>query len=167
MSQEQGAHDSEHSQLRELIVEHLFIGELLRLCWRRKLFDVEVLRSETDAFGYDLILERAGRVRHIQLKSVKLGGKTSEWKVSLGLLAKPGGCVICIVVGDDDLSFDHFLWFGDAQGKLPDIQDLKVAKHSKANAEGVKLERSNHRVVRRGKFKLLRTMDEVLTHLFN
>ena len=47
---------SEHSMLRELIIEHLFIGEGLRKLWRRGITDVEVLRSEIDTFGYDLVI---------------------------------------------------------------------------------------------------------------
>jgi len=52
---------SEHSTLRELIVEHLFIGEGLRKFWRCGITDVEVARSEIDAFGYDLVMSRGTR----------------------------------------------------------------------------------------------------------
>jgi hypothetical protein len=74
-----------HSMLRERIVEHRFIGEALRLCWIHGVTDVEVLRSESDAFGYDLVMERGGIVRHIQLKTALVGGKNDEVKVSLKL----------------------------------------------------------------------------------
>ncbi|HEX3673682.1 MAG TPA: hypothetical protein VHU87_05365 [Rhizomicrobium sp.] len=57
------------SSLREKIVEHVFIGEALRMLWRKKIFDAEILRSEFDAFGYDLVLERGDTTRHVQLKS--------------------------------------------------------------------------------------------------
>ena len=43
-----------HSVLREVILEHLLIGELLRVLWRRGITDAEILRSEFDAGGYDL-----------------------------------------------------------------------------------------------------------------
>ncbi len=45
-----------HSTLRERIVEHAFVGDALRLLWRSGVVDVEVLRSEFDAHGYDLLL---------------------------------------------------------------------------------------------------------------
>ena len=43
-----GEHDAHfrHSVLRERIVEHVFIGEVLRRLWVRGITDVEVLRSE-------------------------------------------------------------------------------------------------------------------------
>jgi hypothetical protein len=155
-----------HSMLRERIVEHRFIGEALRLCWIHGVTDVEVLRSESDAFGYDLVMERGGIVRHIQLKTVLVGGKNDEVKVSLKLAEKPGGCVIWIFLGAD-LSFDHFLWFGGAPGTpLPDLHGFKVAKHTKGNADGKKAERPAHRLVCRAQFAKLISLDDVLVHLF-
>lgn len=47
-----------HSTLRERIVEHVFVSEALRTIWRRGITDVEVLRSEVDAHGYDLVMGR-------------------------------------------------------------------------------------------------------------
>lgn len=40
-----------HSTLRERVVEHVFVGEALRLLWQLGITDVEVLRSEFDAGG--------------------------------------------------------------------------------------------------------------------
>ena len=39
-----------HSILRERIVEHVFVGDALRELWCLGVTDVEVLRSEFDAF---------------------------------------------------------------------------------------------------------------------
>jgi hypothetical protein len=58
-----------HSTLRKRIAEHVFIGEALRALWRRGIMDVEVLRSEFDAHGYDLVMGRGAIVRHIQFKT--------------------------------------------------------------------------------------------------
>jgi len=60
---------STHSTLRERIVEHVFVGEALRTLWRRGIVDVEVLRPEFDAHGYDLVIARGDIIRHIQLKT--------------------------------------------------------------------------------------------------
>jgi hypothetical protein len=59
----------QHSTLRERIVEHVFVGDALRTLWRRGVVDVEVLRPEFDAHGYDLVMARGPIVRHIQFKS--------------------------------------------------------------------------------------------------
>jgi hypothetical protein len=142
-----------HSMLRERIVEHVFIGEMLRMLWRKGVMDVEVLRSESDAYGYDLVLCRADVVRHVQLKTMRLGGKAREVKVGLRLAEKPSGCVVWIIV-TDNLDLDHFLWFGGQPGEqMPGIHDLKVAKHTKGNALGEKLERPLHRVVQARAFE--------------
>jgi hypothetical protein len=39
---------------------------------------VEKLRSEVDAAGYDLILESGGVIRHVQLKAIRRGARTSK-----------------------------------------------------------------------------------------
>ena len=155
-----------HSVLRERIVEHIFVGEILRTLWRRKIMDAEVLRSEFDAGGYDLVMGRQGIVRHIQLKTMTAGGKTSNVKVGLKLAEKLSGCVIGIIV-TPDLQLDSYLWFGGAPGEpLPDIGSMKIAKHTKANAQGKKNERLNHRLLPRNNFEQLKALDDVLIRLF-
>jgi hypothetical protein len=105
-------------------------------------------------------------VRHIQFKSVMEDGKAANVKVSLKLMEKPSGCVLWIVLSRK-LELKSYRWFGGAPGELlPDIRDLKKAKHSKGNAAGIKLERPDHRIVPRGRFKQLETLDAVLTRLF-
>jgi hypothetical protein len=59
----------ENSTLREHIVEHLFVGDVLRALWCRGVTDIEVLRSEFDSHGYDLVMGSGGIVRHIQFKT--------------------------------------------------------------------------------------------------
>ena len=43
---------------------------------------------------------------------------------------------------------------------------MRVAQHTKANAEGIKLERPDHRVIPRSRFESLGSLDEVLQRLF-
>jgi hypothetical protein len=57
------------SGARENLIEHVFLGELLRGPWRKNVRDLEVLRPEVDSSGYDLALEFKGVTRHVQLKS--------------------------------------------------------------------------------------------------
>src|SRR6516225_10227419 len=84
--------NSTHSTLRERIVEHVFVGEALRRLWQRNVIDVEVLRSEFDAHGYDLVLSRGHVVRHIQFKTGQK--KPRNVTVPLQLADKPSGCVV-------------------------------------------------------------------------
>src|SRR5688572_30054517 len=100
-----------HSTLRERIVEHVFVGAALQRLWQRGVTDVEVLRSEFDAGGYDLVMSLRKIVRHIQFKTVTVGGKATSVKVSTKLAEKPSGCVIWIVV-TRELDLQSYLWFG-------------------------------------------------------
>lgn len=163
---EAGDSHSLHSTLRERIVEHVFVGDLLRSLWRRGITEAEVLRSEFDAGGYDLVVAFQRIVRHIQFKSTVAGGKAANVKVNLKLTEKPSGCVIWIIV-TPDLRFDHFLWLGGAPGlPLPGIEQFRIVKHTKGNAAGVKLERPNHRVIPRGQFERLNSLEAVIERLF-
>ena len=155
-----------HSVLRERIIEHDFVGNALRRLWQLGVTDVHVLRSEFDADGYDIVMSRGRILRHIQFKSVLDVGKTSHTKISLKLSDQPSGCVVWIVVtsGLDPVSY---LWFGGRPGEpLPEIRDMKVAKHTKGNAEGVKVPRPDHRTVLRSRFEALPSLDDVLRRLF-
>lgn len=154
-----------HSTLRENIIEHLFAGELLRRLWQRDILDAEILKSEFDAGGYDLVLSCRNVTRHIQLKVSRHYGSRSDVNVSKRLAEKPSGCVVWIIV-DDDLNFQGYRWFGDSLGgPLPSIAEMKVLKHTKANAQGVKNERTGHRVIKQSNFERLDHMDKLLERL--
>jgi hypothetical protein len=160
-----------HSTLRERIVEHVFIGDALRRLWQLGVMDVEVLRSEFDAGGYDLVMSRGKLIRHIQFKSVLADGKAARTSISLKLMEKPSGCVIWIVV-TPELDRQSYLWLGGLPGEplqaalRDDIKDLPMAKHTKCNAGGTKAEKPNHRVVPRSRFVHLDGIDAVLQRLF-
>src|ERR1700730_13816480 len=97
-----------HSSLRERIIEHIFVGDALRELWRDGFTDVEVLRSEFDAHGYDLVMSRGPVVRHIQFKT-STRSKPSRVSVSRSLFEKPSGCVVWIRVSAD-LKLEPFYW---------------------------------------------------------
>jgi hypothetical protein len=154
-----------HSTLRERIVEHAFVGDALRLLWRRGVADVEVLRPEFDAHGYDLVMARGAVVRHIQLKT---GKQKRPGKVSLplALAAKPSGCAVWIRV-TDALDMGPYHWFGGAPGEpLPPIDAFPAPRRATHNSLGVRPERRNHREVPGTAFRRLETLDEVLAELF-
>ena len=155
-----------HSTLREKIVEHVFVGDALRRLWQHGVTDVEVLRSEFDAGGYDLVMSRGRIVRHIQFKTSMVNGKAASIKASLKLLEKPSGCIIWIMV-TPELKLDSYRWLGGPPGDpLPDIRDMRVAKHTKANAKGKKAERPDQRIISRSQFDSLGSLGEVLERLF-
>lgn len=155
----------EKSSRREEYAEYVFLGALVQEAWIRDV-DLTILRSQTDADGYDLVLETEKVTRHVQLKTSGIDATTSNQKVSLKLGGRPSGCVVWIILNPDTLHLDHFRWFGGKPGQpLPDLGN-KVAKHTRANAEGVKSERSNHRVLSKGRFTELSTVAALFDTLF-
>jgi len=162
---EAAAHSSD-SSLREQALGHVFLGQLLTFMWRSGARDIEVLKSEVDRGGYDLVLEANGIIRHVQLKSSFRGSKVREVDVSTKLLRKPGGCILWLEFDRESLTIERFHWFGGKAGTaLPDL-GLRVSRHSKGNSNGEKNERPIHRVLTRGRFEALANIGEVVESLF-
>lgn len=167
VSDEQNTHYLQ-STLREKIIEHVFVGDALRRLWQRGITDVEVLRSEFDAGGYDLVMSRGKVVRHIQFKTSKIGGKRRSITASVKLMDKPSGCIIWLFV-DPNLNIKSYRWYGNAPGiALNDISGFPTAKHTKGDSNGNKKKRPDQRVVTLTKFLKddLKTIDQVLDRLF-
>lgn len=154
------------SSLREKIIEYAFVGELLRILWRRGRRDIEVLRAEVDRGGYDLVLHCNGVSRHVQLKSSHREAATAKVTVNLKLAEKTSGCVIWILFDQETLELGPFLWLGGKPGEaVPDL-GTKIAKHTKANSRGSKTERPGLRVVSRSSFTKLDSVAAVIEALF-
>jgi hypothetical protein len=140
---------------------------LLKLSWSGRGCTLEVAKPEVDSQGYDLIAEECGVVRHIQLKAAYSEANTIKQKVHIALQSKPSGCVIWVLFNETTLDLGPFLFFGGKAGEpLPDITNYKVAKHTKANAQGVKLYRPEIREIPKGKFRRLESVKEVYEMLF-
>jgi hypothetical protein len=158
------AHYAE-SSARENLIEHVFLGELLRGLWRKNVRDLEILRPEVDSGGYDLALEFRGLTRHMQLKSSFTGARRSEVTASVKLLDRPSACILWIFFDPDTLSLGPFLWFGGAAGeRMPPLGE-KVAKHTKPNAMLAKADRPGHRIIAKNRFATLETIDDVIRKL--
>jgi hypothetical protein len=159
---------TENSSYREKLIEHLFIGELLKLSWLDQACSLEIAKPEVDNAGYDLIAESNGIIRHIQLKTSIIGGTTATQKVHTRLTEKPSGCVIWVYFDEKTLNLGPFLYFGAGAGeRLPNISERKVAKHTKGNKDGVKAERPNIRVLPKGCFKEINSIKDIYSQLFS
>lgn len=153
------------SSEREEYLEYIFLGALCSYGWSQDRF-VEVARSHTDAFGYDLVLSAEQTTRHLQLKSSVVGGRTRTQSIRLDLGQKPSGCVVWMKIDADDLQPVSYGWFGDDQGgPLPDLGD-KVARHTKGDATGHKSNRAGLRQVPWSSFKEIDTMPGLFERLF-
>lgn len=162
--------DEQHylnSSFREKLIEHLFVGELLKLAWQKTHCSMEIARPEVDNRGYDLIVESQGIARHIQLKASRLNAKAVGQSVQHALAEKPSGCVLWIYFNEATLELGPFLFYGDVPGKpLPSITGFKPAKHTKANAQGIKSLKPGLAVVPRTRFKRLGSVQDVYDALF-
>lgn len=117
--------------------------------------------------GYDLLLETTSVVRHIQLKATFKGSKVRRFTVNAGLAKKPSGCVVCMQFDEKTLALGPFYWFGGhPRAPLPDLTGFMIAKHTKGNAQGIKSERPNQRVVPLSAFEFVATIEELAGKLF-
>lgn len=156
-----------YSSYREMLLEHLFAGAIMKHLWLKGYSRLELLKSQVDDSGYDLILEANNVVRHIQLKSSHIESTTSRVNINVALARKPSGCVVWIQFDSLTLEFDHFLWFGNEAGeRLPELCAFNVGKHAKGNAQGIKLERPSIRVVPKTRFERLESIEDVIAKLF-
>ena len=154
------------SSHREKVVEHVFLGELLRYLWVARIPGVQVLKPEVDASGYDLVLSLGKVMRHVQLKASMHDGKAAHQPIHAALGEHASGCVVWIVL-NDDLSFERFRWFGAGPGQaLPALSTFRRAKHNRANAEGVKKERVHTWRVPKSAFDTVPDMAGLIEKLF-
>jgi hypothetical protein len=150
-----------HSSLREKVLEHLFVGDLLRCLWRKGVRDIELLRAEVDAGGYDLVLDCNGVSRHIQLKASHKSAKTRRIPVNTRLMTKPCGCVVWVMFDAASMELGPFFWFGGKPGRrLPGL-GTRVGRHTR----GSKTERPAIRILKRGQLTKIASMDELVRTL--
>lgn len=158
------------SSFYEQLVEHVFIAEILQEVWYRHHQTVEVLRSEVDASGFDLVLECQNIMRHIQLKTSNVFSKTARQNVNIALAHKPSGCVVWLVRSEDATTHRmklEYLYFGDSPGSpLPSLDKYPAARHTKASMTGIKSVRPALRVVPKRDFERLETVEALVNRLF-
>ncbi len=158
---------STRSSYREMLLEHLLVGEILRHLWTRGNADVEVLKPQVDNSGYDIVLVCNSVTRHIQLKTSHATARRAHVDLHLNLAKKDGGCVIWTFFSAETLALGPFLWFGGPPGEpLPEIKSFRTAKHTKADATGKKGLRPNIRLIPKGKFECLTTIGKLVERLF-
>lgn len=155
------------SSYREMLLEHLFAGEVMRCVWLSGVKRLEVLKPQVDDGGYDLVLEGNSVVRHIQLKATFRGSKVNRFNVNDALALKPSGCVIVLLFDPGTLELGPFEWFGGRPGeRLPDLEAYSAATHTKRNAQGIKGVRQRIKVVPRSAFKDISSIRGIAECLF-
>lgn len=93
---------SHNSSLLENLFEHRFIFDMQReLLLRDEPLLLNVLKSEVDAFGFDLVLAVGSLIYHVQMKTISGTTKSHNVKESLWGLQNP--CVIWLRYDPTDL----------------------------------------------------------------
>lgn len=154
------------SSFREKLLEHVFVSELLQEAWLGRGRTLEVLRSEVDASGYDLVLECGGIIRYVQLKGSRADARTSRQTVNVKLADKPNGCVIWLQYEQKPESHRielQYLFFGELpEQRLPSLSQYKIGRHTR----GSKAERPNTRVIPKSDFKRISSIGDLMDRLF-
>jgi hypothetical protein len=159
--------DNMYSSYREMLLEHLFAGAVMRHLWLDGYKRMEMLKPQVDDNGYDIVLETDTVVRHIQLKASRSDSAVGRVNINIALAQKPSGCVIWMYFNPATLELGPFLWFGGAPGEeLPSLSNYEIATHTKRNAKGIKTERPSIRIVRKAEFAKIEKIDEVVVRLF-
>jgi hypothetical protein len=159
-----------HSTAFELLAESHFLSELLQEMWFQRDQLIDVLHSQVDAFGYDLVLTTANVTRHVQLKTRKGTARTARLNLSARLETLPSACVILMdwtpPTAHSEFNIEY-RWFGSAPGKRIPALGEQNAKHTKANAHGIKAERPEVRSVSiSGNFAVTPSISVLATRLF-
>ena len=153
------------SVAREKIIEQRLLSDLAVLMLRRGT-PMDVLKSQFDAQGHDVVLEAAGTTRHVQLKATMAGGARRHVDINVKLRAKPSGCVAWLTYDPATLAITGYRWFGDEPGApLPDLGN-KVTRHTRGNQDGEKAERPALRNLAKSQFERLEGLDELADRLF-
>lgn len=82
------------------------------------------------------------------------------------LWQRPRSCVIWTWFDPETLELKEFFWLGEPGRPLPPLNELKVAKHTRGNAQGEKGDRPALRVVEKKWFKRLASVEELFNELF-
>ncbi len=156
----------EHSVLREKVIERAFLAELSRSLLFELAMPFEVLRSEFDAFGYDVVIEANRVLRYVQLKATAASGRRAHVDVQTALAGKSGGCVVWVFVDPQTLQLGPFLWFGAEPGQpLPPLGD-RVVRHTRGNSVGAKGVRAGLRRLPKGLFTRFDAIGDLAKAMF-
>ena len=152
---------SRHSSLIEKVLEYHLSGAVTsELLLRDQPF--ELLRTDCDRDGYDLVIEANGVIRHIQLKGQVLGGAAREITAHVNLATKPSACIIWMTYDPGTMRPLSYRFFGGGPGeRIPPLGN-QIATHSR----GKKKQRPDHRVISAKRFDRLASLDELVDRLF-
>ncbi|WP_336972531.1 hypothetical protein [Sphingobium aromaticiconvertens] len=154
-----------HSMLIEKTLEYHLSGAITGELLRRNQ-PWELLRTDCDRDGYDLVIEAGGVTRHIQLKAQVQGGASREITAHVNLANKPSACIIWMTYDPATLRPVSYRFFGGTPASPIPALGNKPARHSRGNKDGLKGERPLHRVIPVQRFEPVIEVADLVDRLF-
>jgi hypothetical protein len=160
---------AERSSYVENVLVHRMVANLAGELWRRDpTLPLHIFNSEVDDSGFDLVLGCGTKLRYIQVKQVHTKGAASKFSVRLDFTRMPGSCVVVVVHTEDELTVDHFLFYGGAvDAPMPSVEANKASTvPGMRDIEGNRKTRQHYRDIKRNKFRGPLTTADLLDALF-
>lgn len=136
---------SEHSRILERILEHRFIYDLSKqLLLEKKPRILNVLRSEVDAFGFDMVLSTTARTVHIQMKT-RSGKKTgSPFRISNELWTLPNAYIVWMLYSSKTLEPTGYFVFDFKSSRKTAFRAWKKHSNKRSRYRRVKMRDATH-----------------------
>lgn len=131
---------SQNSRFFENLLEHRFLFDLRRhLVLRKEPLLLNVLKSEVDAFGFDLVLSVGEHTYHIQMKTRSGVPPTNSYDLAESLWRLPNACAIWMLYDANTIEPTGYYVLGNP---LPPIDGF--AASARRGFRKVKMQRANH-----------------------
>lgn len=160
---------AERSSHVENILRHAFLAELASEVWHDDPNEpLGISNAEVDDSGYDVILERNGIIRRIQLKQVHEDKTPKSFSVRVEFATYPGACMVVIAHTLQDLKPKSYSFFGGGPNdSMPYIEAHRTTKApGRRTANGERVLRLKYRDVPFSRFKRKLSMRELIDELF-
>lgn len=141
-----------NSRFFENLLEHRFLFDLRRhlvLADQPRLLNV--LKSEVDAFGFDLVLAVAGRSVHVQMKTRSGLPPRNAYDLPESLWGYPDACAVWMLYDAAVLEPISYYVLGFP---MPPVDRFPLSK-KRAGFRGVKMQQANHQRLNLGEIAAL------------
>ena len=130
----------QNSRFFENLLEHRFLFDLRRhLVLNSTPRLVNVLKSEVDAYGFDLVLSVADRSLHVQMKTRSGSPPPNAYELSEALWVLPNACAIWMLYDPSKLEPTSYYLIGLP---MPSMESFRQAE--RAGFRKVKMQQANH-----------------------
>lgn len=127
---------------------------------------LEILRTDVDADGHDVVLEANGVVRHIQLKARVQGGATRKVSCHTRLKTKPSGCIVSVTYDPATYQAVGYAVFGSVAGEALADPGNAVTRRATHNKGGERPLRLDHRDISYSRFLKIARVPDLVDWLF-